>query len=54
MLWSYDWKVSVVFIISLYLALRLYRRTVKAGTAGIRPTEAPKADLISQGDRTPD
>ena len=54
MLWSYDWTVSVVFIISLYLALRLYRRTVTAGTAGTQPTEAPKVDLVGQGDGTPD
>ena len=33
MLWSYDWNVSIAFIVSLYLPLRLYRRTVKVGTA---------------------
>lgn len=53
MLWSYDWKVSVVFIASLYLALRLYRRTVTVETAGTQPVEAPKVNLVGQSDGTP-
>lgn len=55
MLWSYDWKVSVVFIVSLYLALRLYRRTVKAGTAStMQPTITPKVALVGQSSETSD
>jgi hypothetical protein len=54
MLWSYDWKVSIVFIGSLYLALRLYPGTVKVGTAKKQATEAPKVAQVDQGDGTLD
>lgn len=33
MLWSYSWIASVVFVLALYRAFRLYRRTVTIGTA---------------------
>ena len=33
MLWSYDWIVSVIFVVSLYLAFRLIRRALKGRTA---------------------
>lgn len=55
LLWSYDWKVSVVFIVSLYLALRLYRRTVKVGTAStMQPAITPKVALVGQFSETSD
>jgi hypothetical protein len=54
MLWSYDWKVSIAFIVSLYLAFRLYRRTVNVGTAKKQATAAPKVAQVDQGDGTPD
>lgn len=38
MLWSYDWKISIVFVVSLYWAYRLYRRTVTVGTPKQRLT----------------
>jgi hypothetical protein len=53
MLWSYDWKVSIVFIVSLYLALRLYRETVKVGTTKKQATEVPKVAQVDRGDGKP-
>lgn len=52
MLWSYDWKVSVVFMMALYWALRLYRRTVVVGST--KQPAAGSVELPSQNEVTPE
>ncbi|HZT04523.1 MAG TPA: hypothetical protein VFA39_19905 [Steroidobacteraceae bacterium] len=51
MLWSLDWKVSLVFVLSIYWAYRLYKKTITVGAPKSQltvvptpPPEPPKDD----------
>jgi len=49
--WSFDWKVSVVFVVSLYWAYRLYQRTVTVGTARKQLRAVPTPEVARNDDR---